>query len=426
MTATAARPADRPRPPSIAVVSPFLDKRHGTERCIAEQIERLARLYGYEVHLYSQRADDVTVDGAPAGDGRGGIVWHRIPKVPGPHLVNYLWWFAANHLYRGLDRWREGVRWELVYSPGINCLDADVVSVHIVFGEFHARVRNELRLSRSPLRAWPRLLHRRLYYRLIIALERVVYRRPGVALVGISRKTAGDLARLHGRDGDVQVVYHGIDLSRFNPTVRERLRAEARRALGLPEWAFALLLVGNDWKTKGLPVLLEAVAALREGALRVLVVGRDDRALVDGMIARLGLAGRVQFLPLRPDVEFYYAAADAYVGPSLEDAFALPPAEAMACGLPVIVSRAAGVSEIVRHGLDGLVLEHPRDPVELAGLIRRLVESAELRRRLGDNAARTAQQYTWERNAEAMHRIFHEVLTKKRRHLGAGGAEMPA
>ena len=49
-------------------------------------------------------------------------------------------------------------------------------------------------------------------------------------------------------------------------------------------------------------------------------------------------------------------AADAYVGPSLEDAFALPPAEAMACGLPVIVSNQAGACEIITDGVDGIVL----------------------------------------------------------------------
>ena len=59
----------------------------------------------------------------------------------------------------------------------------------------------------------------------------------------------------------------------------------------------------------------------------------------------------MKFVPPRNDIEFYYAAADAYVGPSLEDTFAQPPAEAMACGLPVIVSSANGTSEIVTDGV---------------------------------------------------------------------------
>ena len=80
--------------PRIAVVTPFLYKRHGTERCVAEQVERLVAEYGYEVHVYSERVEDV---GAP-------ITWHRVPTFPGPHLFRYVWWFLANHLWRWWDR----------------------------------------------------------------------------------------------------------------------------------------------------------------------------------------------------------------------------------------------------------------------------------------------------------------------------------
>ena len=136
------------------------------------------------------------------------------------------------------------------------------------------------------------------------------------------------------------------------------------------------------------------------------------------MAVERNLNGRVQFLPPRKDVEFYYAAADAYAGPSLEDAFALPVAEAMACGLPVIVSREAGSSEIITHGVDGLILEDPTDSAGLAEMIRRLYEDAEFRRRLGERAAETARQYTWERNGRELTSIFEEILRQKSAHRG--------
>src|SRR5207245_1497396 len=65
----------------LAVVSPFIDKRHGTERRVAECISRLADQY--EIHVYSMRVEDMDLSK---------IVWHRIPLLPGPHLFNYLWW----------------------------------------------------------------------------------------------------------------------------------------------------------------------------------------------------------------------------------------------------------------------------------------------------------------------------------------------
>jgi UDP-glucose:(heptosyl)LPS alpha-1,3-glucosyltransferase len=121
----------------------------------------------------------------------------------------------------------------------------------------------------------------------------------------------------------------------------------------------------------------------------------------------------VRILSPRKDVEFYYAAADAYAGPSLEDSFALPPAEAMACGLPVIVSAAAGVSEIITHGVDGLILDDPKDAAGLAVMIRRLCEEKEFRDRLGERAAETTQQYTWESNGRELAAIFEGILERK-------------
>jgi glycosyltransferase involved in cell wall biosynthesis len=108
-----------------------------------------------------------------------------------------------------------------------------------------------------------------------------------------------------------------------------------------------------------------------------------------------GLEGKVRFMPSRPDVEWYYAAADVYVGPSLEDTFAQPPAEAMACGLPVITSATNGTAEIITDGVDGLIVQDPNDTEDLANKVRLLYENPDPCRSLGDNAVRTAQKYTW-------------------------------
>src|SRR5581483_1765279 len=106
-------------------------------------------------------------------------------------------------------------------------------------------------------------------------------------------------------------------------------------------------------------------------------------------------------------------AADAYVGPSLEDSFSMPVAEAMACGLPVITSAAAGVSEIISHGVDGLILENPSDATALASMVRTLYEDAEIRSKLGENAATTAQRYSWDRSGAEIVAILEQALRRK-------------
>ena len=392
--------------PRIAVVSPFLDKRHGTERCVAEQIERLAQ--DYEIHVYSTSIQDVDFSK---------ITYHHIPLLPGPHLVRYIWFFLANHLRRWWDRRFRGLDYDLVFTPGINCLDADIIAVHIVFTEFYRLAHQELALRRNPARMWPWLIHRQLSYHLFMALERGLYARDKTLLAVTSHKMEQDLERCFRRKGRMALVYHGVDLDQMNPARRQRLREEARSDLRLSESAFAILLIGNDWKNKGLRCLTEAVGSLGIPQLCILVVGHDKSFSYPHMLRRSGLENRMTILPIVPQVESYYAAADMYAGPSLEDSFGMPPLEAMACGLPVIVSRQAGVSELVTHGVDGFVLEDPTDSRQLAELIQRIYASADLRREVGVRAEATARRYTWQRNAEEMGKIFEGCLREKGRNL---------
>jgi glycosyltransferase involved in cell wall biosynthesis len=391
------------RKPILAVVSPFLDKSHGTERLVIEWMSPLTA--DFDVHVYSQHVADMDVTK---------LTWHRIPKLPGPHLFNFLWFLAANHVWRWWDRTFRGIRHDLVFTPGTNCFDADAITVHIVFAEFFRQVRPELLFARNPIRSWPLLAHRRIYYRLIIALERHLYTRPRAQLILIAHKTAVDLDRFYGRHENLPIVYMGLDHGVFNQPSRSARRAAARAELAIPADQFVFLLVGNDWRKKGLFTLLEALAALADLPVALLVAGSDESRPYDAPIDRLNLTGRVRFLPLRSDVAFYYAAADAYVGPSLEDTFAVPPLEAMACGLPVITSVTNGTAEIMTDGVDGLILQDATDSKTLAAQMRSLCENPDLSARLGEQAAQTAQKYTWEDNARQFREFFSRILREKK------------
>ena len=389
------------RKPKIAVVSPFLDKRHGSERII---VEWLSHLTEFEIHVYSQQVEDFD---------RTKFTWHRIPKLPGPHLLNFLWWLVANRLWRYWDQRFRGLRHDLVFSSGANCLDADAICVHIVFAEYVRQVRPEMNFVRNPIWEWPRLLHRKLYYSIAVFMENQAYKNHATALVVNSRKTANGLKQFFGRVDPIPVLRLGLDHEVFNIAIRARLREPARRTLGIPQNQFTLILVGNDWRNKGVPVLLNVLADLRDLPVGLLIVTGEDLSACRRLVTEKGLDDRVFLLPPRKDIEFYYAAADAYAGPSLQDAYGIPPAEAMACGLPVIVSAAAGVSEIVTNNMDGMILDNPKDASKLANMIRRLYDDQTFRDGLGINAAATARQYTWERNGRELSAIFDEILRRK-------------
>ena len=386
----------------LAVVSPFLDRQHGTERCIVEQIERFLQRPDCEIHIYAQSVRDLEVvrfsphQTDPAISGRA--IWHRVPALPAPHLFNFLWWYFANQALRWFHRTFRSLSYDVIFSPGINCSDANAIVAHAVFHRLYRDVQGELRLRSAPLSSWPVLLHRRLYYRLLMALEKRIYPDKKITLAAVSKLSAAEITAFFSRT-DVAVIPYGVDTSCFNLATRLRRRTETRSQLHISDSSFVVLLIGNDWKNKGLSCLLRAVAALPQLPLQVLVAGRDNRDLFLSQIESLQLGQRVLFADSSPDVMRFYAAADAYCGPSLHESFSLPPLEAMACGLPVIASAQSGVSQAITDGSDGFLLDNPEDAAALAELLSRLCQQPDLCRSLGENAVRMAQSYSWERNA---------------------------
>lgn len=386
----------------LAVVSPFLDRRHGTERALAELLERLARDYHCEIHLFAQRVEDLPVTrwhaGHPAENGV--IYWHPVPVVGGPLLFNFVAWYLLNRLSRWAFAVFRRCQFDVVLSAGVNCPDANVVIVHAIF-----RRLRELSLEESaadvPLGSRFRRAHRRAYYALLTNLERRIYTNPRVALAAVSRRTAAQLGS-YFRRSDVRVIPNGIDTTQFSPAKRLARRQECRGRRNLLPEDFVLLLIGNDWDVKGLAIVLRAMVLVRDLPLQLIVVGSDAPAPFQELSKRLGVFGRCRWEKPSSEVLDFYAAADLYVSPSREDSFGLPVAEAMACGLPVITSSFAGVSALVTDGVDGFVLEDPLDAQTLAKLLRLLHDQPTLRGRIGSAAAETALAWSWDRNAAAV------------------------
>jgi len=314
----------------LAVVTPFVDRQHGTERALAELLDRLSREYGCEIHLYAERVADLSVISPPdekpvilsrSKDGEGSqlspnrptqqdpgaiaknagaaspvgsITWHRVPSIPGPHLFKFLFWILANTAMRWWHRVARGQRVDLVLSPGINCLDADFIIVHALFRRLRALSAEPSAQSdagEAQSVGLLRRLHRRAYYATVAALERIVYSNRKTRLAAVSRRTADLLGRYFNRT-DVTVIYNGIDTFKFSVPARLARRQGARYRRNFSEKELVLLLIGNDWRVKGLPTILAAMAATRDLPLRLIVVGSDVAAIFQHNAQQLGIADR--------------------------------------------------------------------------------------------------------------------------------------
>jgi glycosyltransferase involved in cell wall biosynthesis len=195
--------------------------------------------------------------------------------------------------------------------------------------------------------------------------------------------------------------------------------APLRDALGVRAGEQVVGVLSNLVPYEGIGTLLEAVAELRRrGApVRPLIVGDGpERAALERLAGQLGLAGTAIFTGRVPmaDVRKYHAILDIFVVPRTSDRVCqlvtpLKPVEAMASGLPVVVSDVGALREIVRPEVTG-ALATPGDPVSFADTMEPLLYSFDIRRKLGGSAREwVARERTWARNA-AIYRAAYERL----------------
>jgi UDP-glucose:(heptosyl)LPS alpha-1,3-glucosyltransferase len=208
----------------------------------------------------------------------------------------------------------------------------------------------------------------------------------------------------------VVVAYNGVDAGRFSPEARGRWRAERRLALGVGPEDLLVLFVGTGFARKGLAPLLAALARLRDRGLapHLAVIGSGSARPWQRRAAGLGLGDRVRFAGRVADPERYYAAADIFALPTFFDPFANATLEAMASGLPVVTSRQNGAAEILRPGVDGLIVDRPDDVDGLAEALASLADPA-TRSALGEQARQTALRFPWERPLERTLEVYREV-----------------
>jgi UDP-glucose:(heptosyl)LPS alpha-1,3-glucosyltransferase len=234
-----------------------------------------------------------------------------------------------------------------------------------------------------------------------------------LAVIAVSQKVKQEIEQYYGiKPGIVTVIRPGVDLTAFHPDNRAR-RMAMRSRLGLQAEDFVVVHVGGNYRQKGLLTLVEAARRVG-GPMRVVAVGvARDRALAD-LLAPDIQAGRVLLTGPTADVASYYALADCFVLPTVYDTFSLVTLEAMASGLPVIVSTAAGISEVLTDGEDAILLDDPRDADALAGRLFALTQDGELRQRLTEGARRTAERYSWDRVAEETLSVYRGVVAERR------------
>jgi glycosyltransferase involved in cell wall biosynthesis len=213
------------------------------------------------------------------------------------------------------------------------------------------------------------------YHHFLLAAERRLFGSARLRAVICNSKMVRDEIRCHfGTPAEkLHVVYNGVDLDAFNPTLKSQ-RSAVRSEFGIAPDTMVYLFVGSGFERKGLPQLLRALSVVP--AAHLIVVGGDKRQKdMQRLRMELGIAPRVHFAGPQKDVKRWYGAADCFVLPTLYDPFPNAALEAMASGLPVITTSQCGAAEFVEEGVGGMVCE-AGDVVGLSLAMRKISEVA--------------------------------------------------
>jgi glycosyltransferase involved in cell wall biosynthesis len=212
--------------------------------------------------------------------------------------------------------------------------------------------------------------------------------------------------------GQIRIIPNGVYLSEFDEVSAAEIEAAARR---WPQGNLRLLFVGRLAYSKGVDLLLRALAQIKNAAL--LAIGPDDGALADlkKLGQELSLESRVNFLspPPRREVCAAFRACNVFILPSrFGENFGIAAIEAMAARKPVVVSDCGGPPTLVKQGENGIIF--PVESVEgLVESLNYLTGSEALRRSLGEAGRNMVESaYTWERVADEYLSLFAAALNE--------------
>jgi UDP-glucose:(heptosyl)LPS alpha-1,3-glucosyltransferase len=368
----------------IAFIVHEYNRHIGHARYVAELASRFRA--EHEIHVFTSEWEEPDPEG---------IHFHYVPAWRWKTLTSVLTSILpSTFMVRG--------QFDIVHSQGLCGFRQDISTAHFIQSCWLDSLRKQGRSLglATPIWRW-----------VVAPLERLAL---GESLcrrvIAISRRVQADLSSQYGRTGGVSLIYHGVDLNRFCPLNSGKYRSIVRARIGIGEQEKVALFVGN--LQKGAAAAIESLSKVSD--VKLLLVTGSNSSKEKQLVSRLGLESRVYWQPLSRQVEQYFASADCFVFPTLYEPFGMVISEAMASGLPVITSKDAGASELIRHGESGWLVEKPWDSDAISHGLRAIFSEPGLSQKMGQRARVAIEPYTWDRCANETLDVYREVIREKK------------
>jgi glycosyltransferase involved in cell wall biosynthesis len=227
------------------------------------------------------------------------------------------------------------------------------------------------------------------------------------AIVAVSQATLDEAIPYIRKGIRCVAINNGVNIEDFRvPSLVEK--ENVRNNKNVNENDFLLLFVGHEFERKGLNYVIKAMTALPPNVKLWVVGGRGSSIdTYKNMTQQYSLNNRVIFFGTQYNTSEYYWAADAFILPSSYETWALVGLEAMACGLPCLMTPVGGIKEYLIDGYNGFFVK--QDPEDIAEKVRRLINDKTLHKQMSLNARKTAEKYGWDSVAIQYLKLINEI-----------------
>jgi len=373
---------------NIAVVIPKYGLVGGAEQFAAELTGQLCNRTDYTFQVFANRWEA----------GSDPITFTKIPIISFPKFLTTLSfaWFVERRLQER--------RFDLVHSHE-RIFAADVFTLHGIPHRYwinHVRQKRAMSLY-DMATAWVE--------RKLVMEDRC---KKFIAVSELTRQIF--LSEYPVDPARVTIIHPGVHLSDSRQKNKSDVRTDIRRELGIGKDEPVVVFSSMNFEIKGLDDIISSLGRLRgqNRRCKLIVAGKGDVKKYERLATGAGIADDVIFTGVvgRERMDNLYLAGDLYVMLSKFDTFGMVVLEAMAAGLPVIVSSQVGARDLVKEGENGFVITDASDHDLIASKIQYLCDESN-RHRMSETAYLTATQNTWERVRAQYSGVYDEILGNK-------------
>lgn len=324
---------------------------------------------------------------------------HHYPLIKHPLFlqIGMNAWQTERHIHT----LRERYKFDIVHTHDAESLIGDINTRHSCYKAVLEKFKSERDFKYNLLK----MLDPRTQF--VLDIERQIVNNCK-HMIAVSNKIKQEIMSNYQISSEkITVIPNGVNTEEFNPKNRVEY-FHLRLKYHIKPTDKLILFVGNEFQRKGLQHVIDCLPILRaeERKIKLLVVGNDNPEPFIKQAKQLGVYPHVIFTKTA-DINQYYALADVFAFPTEYEPFGLVITEAMASGLPVVVTEDAGAAELITDGRDGLLLKKTDNLINLCDLIKKAIDHPEI----GLAARKTALNYSWDNITQQTLQLYEKWKT---------------